>query len=94
MHVHYAEARWELTSKGLTLLWQFKAKYAHDVLPTPHARNSTIYTLPSQPIDRPCQYQFLPEDRVKFTNKNLFYNVPHKVGVKTYKNRTLHLYIA
>ena len=58
------EARGELASEGLTLSWQFKAKYAHVVLPTPHARNyvhSTCYTLPSQPIDHPCQYQFLQE---------------------------------
>ena len=62
--VHYAEAKGELTREGLMLLWQFKAKYAHVVLPTPHTRNyvhSTCYTLPSQPIDCPCQYQFLQE---------------------------------
>ena len=46
MHVHYAEAGWELTSEGSTLLWQFKAKYAHDVPPTPYTRiyvHSTCY---------------------------------------------------
>ena len=74
-----------LTSKGLTSLWQFKAKYACNAPPTPHTRNyvhSTCYTPPSQPIDHPCQYQFLLEDTVKFTNKGLFYKVPHQVGVK------------
>ena len=45
MHVHYAEARGELTSEGLTLLWQFKAKYAHVVLPTPQARNYCTFNL-------------------------------------------------
>ena len=54
-----------MTGGGPTLFWQFEAEYAHGTPPTPHTHNylhSTCYTLPSQPIDHPCQYQFLPED--------------------------------
>ena len=46
MHVHYAEARWEVTCKELTLLMQLEAKYTCGASLTPHNRNyihSTCY---------------------------------------------------
>ena len=62
MHVHYVGVRWEVTCKELTLFMQLEAKYTCGASLTPHNRyytHSTCYTLPLQPIDRPCQCNLL-----------------------------------
>ena len=48
MHVHYVEARWEVTCKELTLFMQLGAKYTYSASLTPHNHNyihSTCYNL-------------------------------------------------
>ena len=62
MHVHYVEARWEVACEELTLFMQLEAKYTYGASLTTHNHNcihSTCYTLPLQPIDHPCQCNFL-----------------------------------